>query len=239
MREVGERLGDLRPSARTRSRRGAPARRAPCGPRTSTRSVIAPRLACQTTPPVGSAVSIATRTGIDQAGLAQVPGAGDAAGLLVADEVQHDPAVVRAGRGRAPPQRRRACSRGRPSCRRSRARRSCRSPCAAELRPRLARARRRSARGSRRSAYLRPTVPRTTQGSSSSRAGGSSISSGDSPRPVIASRSTRPQRPSPRPGGFSLSIATSSESRAAISSARCSSHPRTPASRLSSTRRPA
>ena len=98
VREVGERLGDLHhllEGVHAEVRLADVRRR---GPRTSTRSVIAPRLACQTTPPVGSAVSIATAPGVDHAGLAQVAGAGDAAGLLVADEVQDDPARRRAGR---------------------------------------------------------------------------------------------------------------------------------------------
>ena len=63
-------------------------------PAVSTRSVIAPRHACQITPPVGSAVSIATRGRVDQPRGAEVPGPGRAAGLLVADAVEDDPAIA-------------------------------------------------------------------------------------------------------------------------------------------------
>ena len=52
----------------------------------------------------------------------------------------------------------------------------------------------------------------------------SSINSGASPRRAIASRRTSPHSRSRRPGGFSVSIATSAITSSAISSARASSH---------------
>ena len=147
-------------------------------PRTSTRRVIAPRLACQTTPPVGSGVSIATALGSISSCVAQVAGAGDAAGLLVAHQVDDDPPRRRAARARARPRRRRAARRARPSCRR------CRAPRCARPRGAAANCARDWAGTTSKWPWKytvrgpAPACPRTTHGSSSSRLGGSSTSSG-------------------------------------------------------------
>jgi hypothetical protein len=55
---------------------------------------MAPRQACQITPLVGLGGEHRDRVGVDQVGRTQMPGAGGAAGLLVADEVQDDLAIV-------------------------------------------------------------------------------------------------------------------------------------------------
>ena len=121
------------------------------------------------------------RVGVDQPGLAQVPRAGHAAGLLVADEVQHDPAVAEqpelARRGGAVEHADQAAlhvggaAPGDPAV----------APLRAELRRDPAPGRRRSGRGSRPCRGPSPTPPRTMHGSSSSRLGASSISSGARP----------------------------------------------------------
>ena len=155
------------------------------------------------------------RAGVDQARLAQVAGAGGAARLLVADEVQDDPAAVEQaelarGGGAVEHRDEAALHVGRPAPD---------DPPVAPLRLELRRALRRDDV----EVPVEVDEPRRRRPRCRGRSPAARSARARSPAARARRAAERAQRPSSRPGGFSVGMRTSASRSAAISSARSSS----------------